>query len=260
MSEPAEIALPRTPSFRLDGKSALVTGGSRGIGLGAAMALAEAGAEVTIAARGGRAAEAAAHAMREAGLKAHAVALDVTDLGDQEFLFRDRGPFDILVNSAGLARHSPALESHPGDFDAVMDVNLRAAHFLAVHTARALVEVGRGGSIIQISSQMGHVGGLDRSVYCASKHAIEGMTKAMAIEWGPKDIRVNTICPTFIRTPLTEKTFADPERVAWIESKIKLGRIGRVEDIMGAVLFLASDASALVTGTSLLVDGGWTAG
>ena len=126
--------------------------------------------------------------------------------------------------------------------------------------ARGLVEAGRGGSIITISSQMGHVGGIDRTVYCATKHAVEGMTKAMAIEWGRKGIRVNTICPTFIRTPLTEATFDNPERVAWITEKIKLGRVGEVEDIMGAVTFLASDASALITGTSLLIDGGWTAG
>ena len=107
---------------------------------------------------------------------------------------------------------------------------------------------------------MGHVGGIDRAVYCASKHAVEGMTKAMAIEWGPERIRVNTLCPTFIRTPLTVATFADPDKRAWIESKIKLPRVAEVEDIMGAVVFLASDASAMVTGTSLLVDGGWTAG
>lgn len=115
------------------------------------------------------------------------------------------------------------------------------------------------GSLINVSSQMGLVGGIDRAVYCASKHAVEGFTKAMAIEWGRHGIRVNTLCPTFIRTPLTEGTFADAKRVAWLTEKIKLGRVGEVEDIMGAVAFLASDASALVTGTSLLVDGGWTA-
>ena len=125
--------------------------------------------------------------------------------------------------------------------------------------AKGLIAAGRPGSIINISSQMGHVGGVDRAVYCATKHAVEGFTKAMAIEWGPHGIRVNTICPTFIRTPLTEGTFADPDRRRWLEEKIKLGRVGRVEDIMGAVAFLASDASALVTGTALLVDGGWTA-
>jgi 2-deoxy-D-gluconate 3-dehydrogenase len=117
-----------------------------------------------------------------------------------------------------------------------------------------------GGSIIQISSQMGHVGGQDRAVYCGSKHAIEGFNKAMAIDLGPDKIRVNSVCPTFVRTPMTEPTFADPHKVAWILEKIKLGRVGEVEDIMGAVLFLATDASQLVTGTSILVDGGWTAG
>ena len=120
--------------------------------------------------------------------------------------------------------------------------------------------VGGGGAILQISSRMSQVGGIDRSVYCATKHGVEGMTKAMAIEWGPENIRVNTICPTFIRTPLTEATFNDPVRRAWIDDKIKLPRVGEVEDIMGAVVFLASDAGAMITGTSLLIDGGWTAG
>jgi 2-deoxy-D-gluconate 3-dehydrogenase len=137
-----------------------------------------------------------------------------------------------------------------------MNVNLRGAFFLAREVARTMP---RGASVITISSQMGHVGGPDRSVYCASKHAVEGMTKAMAVEWGGRGIRVNTICPTFIRTALTQATFADPERRAWIESKIKLGRVGEVEDIMGATVFLASDAAALITGTALMVDGGWTA-
>jgi len=123
-----------------------------------------------------------------------------------------------------------------------------------------MIENGSGGSIINTSSQMGHVGGIDRTVYCASKFAIEGMSKALAIEVGEHNIRVNTVCPEFIATPFTEKTLSDPERVAWIKSKIKLGRIGEVEDVMGAYLFLASDAARLVTGASLLVDGGWTAG
>ncbi len=251
--------LPKTPSFRLDGRRALVTGASRGIGLGAAVALAEAGAEVTFAARGQGTLDAAVAAARDAGLDARALALDVTDTDAVQAAFAEEGPFHILVNSAGLARHGPALETTPGDYDAVADVNLRAAYFLAQTAARGMQDRG-GGSIVQISSQMGHVGGIDRAVYAATKHGLEGMTKAMAIEWGPLGIRVNTICPTFIRTPLTESTFADPERVAWIMSKIKLGRVGEVEDIMGAVVFLASDAAALITGTALLVDGGWTAG
>lgn len=249
--------LPSTPSFRLDGRRALVTGASRGIGLGAAVALAEAGAEVMMAARGAETLQDSVEAVAGAGHKAAGLALDVTDVAAVRAAVAEQCPFDILVNSAGMARHGPAVETTPEDFDAVTDVNLRAAYFLAQTVARGME---RGGSIIQISSQMGHVGGIDRAVYAATKHAVEGMTKSMAIEWGARGIRVNTICPTFIRTPLTESTFADPERVAWIESKIKLGRVGEIEDIMGAVVFLASDAAALITGTALLVDGGWTAG
>ena len=123
----------------------------------------------------------------------------------------------------------------------------------------ACQDAGQGGSLINISSQMAKVGGIDRAVYAATKHAVEGFTKSMAIEWGPKGIRINTICPTFIVTPLTKQTFDRPERRAWVEEKIKLGRIGEVEDIMGAVVFLSSDASELITGSALLIDGGWTA-
>jgi len=253
------MTLPRTPSFRLDGRRALVTGASSGIGLGCAVALAEAGAHVVMAARGRERLDAAVAAVVEAGFSAEAVTLDIADIAGMREALAPLGSFDVLVNSAGLARHSPALDTDPADYDAVMDANVRGAYFLAVGVAKGMAQAGRGGSIITISSQMAHVGGVDRAVYCASKHAVEGMTKAMAIEWGPHKIRVNTVCPTFIRTPLTEPTFSNPERVAWIEEKIKLGRVGEVEDIMGGVLFLASDAAALVTGTALLVDGGWTA-
>ncbi len=249
--------LPKTPSFRLDGKTAFVPGGSRGIGLGCAAALAEAGAHVVIAARSAGQVDDAVAQMQGAGLSAEGVVLDVTDLPTVKALCAQRS-FDVLCNSAGLARHSSAMDASEDDYDAVMNINVKAAYFLATEVARNMGP--DGGSIMQISSQMGHVGGIDRTVYCATKHAVEGMTKAMAIEWGPKKIRVNTICPTFIRTPLTEATFNNPERLAWIESKIKLPRVGEIEDIMGAVTFLASDASALVTGTSLLIDGGWTAG
>lgn len=251
--------LPCTPSFRLDGRRALVAGASSGIGEGCAVALAEAGAEVTLAARSAGKLEALAEALRGAGWSATPLPLDVTDTGAAARAVAEHGPFDILVNSAGLARHGPAAETAAEDFDAVAAVNLRAAYFLAQSVARGLIAAGRPGSLVTISSQMAHVGGVDRAVYCATKHAVEGFTKAMAVEWGGHGIRINTICPTFIRTALTAATFDNPERVRWIEDKIKLGRVGEVEDIMGAVVYLASDAASLVTGTALMVDGGWTA-
>jgi NAD(P)-dependent dehydrogenase (short-subunit alcohol dehydrogenase family) len=254
------MKLPCTPSFRLDGRHALVAGASSGIGLGCAVALAEAGAHMTCVARNAKKLDEAVTAIKAAGLKADALCLDITDVTATTKAINELKQLDIFVNSAGLAKHSAALDTTEIDFDNVMMLNWRAAHFAAREAARKMISLGNGGSIITISSQMGHVGGIDRSVYSASKHAIEGMTKSMAIEWAPHQIRVNAICPTFIRTPLTEQTFANPERVAWIKSKIKLGRIGEVEDIMGSVVFLASDASALITGTSILVDGGWTAG
>jgi NAD(P)-dependent dehydrogenase (short-subunit alcohol dehydrogenase family) len=253
------MTLPLTPSFRLDGRRALVTGASSGIGLGCAVALAEQGARVSLAARSAEKLGEAVAAIRAVGLDAEALPLDVGDVEATRAAVAARGPFDVLVNSAGLARHAPAKDTTPEDFDAVSALNIRGAYFLTQAVANGLIAAGKPGSLINVSSQMGHVGGVDRAVYCATKHAVEGFTKAMAIEWGRHGIRVNTICPTFIRTPLTEPTFADPERRRWLEEKIKLGRVGRVEDIMGAVAFLASDASALVTGTALMVDGGWTA-
>lgn len=253
------MTLPKTPSFRLDGKRALVTGASSGIGQACAVALAEAGAHVVCAARGAERLAATVEEMQASGWSAEALQLDVADLDALTEGLQGQDAFDVVVNSAGLARHGPALETTPADYDAVMGVNLRAAYFVSSGAAHGMKAAGSKGSIVHISSQMGHVGGIERAVYCASKHGLEGMVKAMAIEWGPDQIRVNTICPTFIRTPLGEQTLAIPERRKWIEDKIKLGRVGEVEDIMGAVLYLASDASALVTGTSLLIDGGWTA-
>lgn len=237
----------------------MVTGASSGIGLGAAVALAEAGAHVIMIARGGEQLNAAVAEIKSVGMSAEYIVGDVSDVVAMADIIDGLRPFEILVNSAGLARHTPAIETDPDDFDAVMAVNLRGAYFLSQAAAKAMLADGHEGSIINISSQMALVGGIDRAVYAASKHAVEGFTKSMAIELGPSGIRVNTICPTFIRTPLTEQTFTKPERVRWIEKKIKLGRIGNVEDIMGAVQFLASDAGALVTGTALMIDGGWTA-
>ena len=253
------MSLPRTPSFRLDGKRALVTGGTRGIGLGAAVALAEAGAAVTIAARTAADIEAVVNEMAEAGLLAEGVALDINDTETVRDFVGDVEPFQVLVNSAGTARHSSFTDITPADYSAVMDLNLSATLFVSQAVVAKLVESGLPGSIIHISSQMGHVAGPRRAVYSASKFAVEGLSKAMAIELGPNNIRVNTVCPTFIETELTAKYLSDPEFRSWVLSKIKLGRLGRIEDIMGPIVFLASDAAALVTGASLLVDGGWTA-
>lgn len=253
------VTLPKTPSFRLDGKRALVSGASSGIGEACAVALAEAGAEVTLAARRADKLAAIAKSLTEGGYKATSLKMDVTDIAATEAAVAEHGPFDILVNSAGFARHSLAIETTESDYDAVAALNLKGAYFLTRAVAKGLIDSGRPGSLINISSQMAHVGGIERAVYCSTKSGVEGFTKACAIEWGPHNIRVNTVCPTFIRTPLTAPTFANPERAKWIEDKIKLGRVGEVEDIMGPVVFLASDAAALITGASLLVDGGWTA-
>ena len=253
------IGLPALPSFDLTGRRALIAGASSGIGLGCAAALAAQGAEVTLAARRADRLAEIAEAFATQGWIASTLPLDVADVEATRRAVAAEAPFDILLNAAGLARHAPALDATPDEFDDVVGVNLRGAFFLAQAVARRLVEAGRPGSLITISSQMGHVGGQDRAVYCASKHAVEGMTKAMAIEWGPHGIRVNTICPTFVLTDLTRPTFEDPEKRAWVEGKIKLGRVGTVEDVAGAAVWLASDASALVTGTAIMVDGGWTA-
>ena len=253
------MTLPTTPSFRLDGKRALVAGGSSGIGLASAVALAQAGAEVTIAARNMAKVQAVVDEMTQAGLNARAMALDVADIAATEAVVHADGPFDVLVNSAGLAIHSAAVDTTIDDFDAVSNINFRGAYFLTRAVAKGLLAAGKTGSLINITSQMALVGGIDRAVYCATKHAVEGFTKAMAIEWGKQGIRVNTIGPTFIRTPLTEQTFNNPDRVAWIMEKIKLGRVGEVTDMMGPVVYLASDASGLMTGSHLSIDGGWMA-
>ncbi len=253
------MSLPRTPSFRLDGRRALVTGAGRGIGLAAAAALAEAGAAVTLAARSAAEIEDAAAALRAEGARADTLAIDVTDVEAMRAALAARPAFHVLVNNAGTNRPAPFTEVTPEDFDAVLGLNLRAAFFVAQAVARGLIAAGERGSIINVSSQMGHVGGPRRSVYCASKAAMEGMTKAMALDLAPHGIRVNTLCPTFIETPMTRPFFADESFRASVLSRIKLGRLGQVEDLMGAILFLAGDASALMTGAPLIVDGGWTA-
>ena len=248
------MTLPTTPSFRLDRRRALVTGAGRGIGLALAAALAGAGARVTLVARRADEIETAAEAMG-----GDWAVLDVSDLAAVGNFFAARPAFDILVNNAGTNRPKPMIEVSEADYDAVLDLNLKSAFFVAQLCVRRMLAEAKSGSLIHIGSQMGHVGGVNRSLYCASKWALEGMSKAFALDLASYNIRSNTIAPTFIETPMTKPFFDDPLFKASVLSKIKLGRIGTVEDVMGAVVYLASDASALVTGTSIVVDGGWTA-
>ena len=251
--------LPRTPSFRLDGCKALVTGAGRGIGLAAASALADAGADVCLLARTETEVSAVAEALCARGDAATAFAIDVTDTAAITQLISEQGPFHVLVNNAGTNRPAPCVDYAESDYDDVMALNVRSVYFTTRAVARGLVAAGLAGSIINISSQMGHVGGAGRTVYCASKHALEGFTKALAWELGESGIRVNTLCPTFIETPMTEPMLEDRAFKDRVLSQIALGRVGQVEDLMGAVVYLASDASRLVTGSALMVDGGWTA-
>ena len=253
------MELPRTPPFALRGQRALVTGAGRGIGLAAAAALAEAGAEVTLVARSGTEVEEVAAAIRAQGGQAVAATLDVRAIDAVHAFFAARPAFHVLVNNAGTNRPKPVTEVSEEDYDAVLDLNLKAAFFVAQAAVQRMIEDGVPGSLIHVGSQMGHVGGPGRSLYCASKWGVEGMSKAFALDLAAHGIRSNVIAPTFIETPLTRPMLEDPAFRASVLAKIKLGRLGRVEDIMGPVVFLASEAAALVTGTSLLVDGGWTA-
>jgi NAD(P)-dependent dehydrogenase (short-subunit alcohol dehydrogenase family) len=256
MSAPA---IPKTPSFRLDGRRALVSGAGRGIGSAVAAALAQAGAHVTLCARTASEIEQGADALRKAGFSADTLALDVTDVAGFARAIDATAPYHVFVNNAGTNRPNPFTDVPVADFDLVMGLNVRAAFFAAQAVTRRMIATSTSGSIINMSSQMGHVASATRSLYCASKWAMEGFSKAMAIELAPHNIRVNTLCPTFIETPMTKPFFENAAFKESVLAKIKLGRLGTVEDLMGAVVFLASDASALMTGSALLVDGGWTA-
>ena len=253
------IDLTKTPSFRLDGRRALVTGAGRGLGLAAASALADAGAHVTLAARTTKEIEEASEAIRARGQQAAPLTLDVRDVDAVKATIAAQEAFDILVNNAGTNKPAPFVDVKVEDFDYVFELNVRAAYFVAQAVARRLIAANKPGSIINMSSQMGHVGGPTRTVYCATKHAMEGFTKAMAIELAPHKIRVNTLAPTFIETPMTRPFFQNEAFREDTLARIKLGRLGQLEDLTGAIVFLAGDASALMTGTSLVIDGGWTA-
>ena len=236
-----------------------MTGAGRGIGLAAASALANAGAHVTLCARTESEIQQVAAALHAIGLSADTLPLDVADVDRFSAAVQNAEPYDIFVNNAGMNRPKPFETVTADDFDAVINLNVRSAFFAAQAVTRRLLAADLPGSIINMSSQMGHVGGANRTLYCASKWAMEGFSRAMAIELAPHGIRVNTLCPTFIETPMTKSFFENLEFKADVLSRIKLGRLGTVEDLMGAVVFLGSAASALMTGSSLIVDGGWTA-
>jgi NAD(P)-dependent dehydrogenase (short-subunit alcohol dehydrogenase family) len=252
-------SLPRMPAFRLDGRRALVTGAGRGIGLAAAAALAQAGADVTLVSRTACELRDACEAIRAEGGRCSQAVLDVTDAAAVDRCVAQAAPFQILVNNAGLNRPKPLVDVQDEDIDAVFDLNVKAAFYVTRAVTRRLLAAGLPGSIVNVSSQMGLVGSPRRTLYCASKHALEGMTKALAWELGSAGIRVNTICPTFIETAMTAGMFADPSFRAWVLERIALGRLGRLDEVMGAIVFLACDASSLVTGSALMLDGGWSA-
>ena len=245
--------------FSLKNKRALVSGASRGIGYHLALGLAKAGAEVVAAARSIKGLQELQKKALQESLKIKIVALDLCDLKKvQEFITKTE-PFSILINNAGTNKPEPVLEVSEENFDLVMELNIKASFFLAKEVAKKMIKYKKKGSIINISSQMGHISGSNRAVYSASKHAVEGFTKGMALEWGKFNIRVNTVCPTFIRTPMTEPMFKNKEFLKDVLNSICLGRMGKIEEVVGPVIFLASDASSLVTGSALMVDGGWTA-
>ena len=249
---------PKLPSFRLDGKKALVTGAGRGIGMGASIALALSGADVTLVSRTEQELKEICDHINSQGLSASYVALDVNNDNEINQLIEKSNPFDILINNAGTNKPAKLVDTDINDFDYVMSLNVRSVVNLTKCVVKKMLANDVKGSIINVSSQMGHVGGPNRTTYCSSKFAIEGFTKSLAIELAPNGIRVNTVCPTFIQTPMTEPFLKDEEFKKNTIGMIPLGRLGEVRDLMGPFIFLASEASSLMTGSSLLVDGGWT--
>ncbi len=246
------------PSMRVDGQVALVTGAGRGIGRGCALALAEAGAEVIAMARTGEEVEAVVAEIEAKGGKGRAVACDVGNQAALAQAMAGLDRLDILVNNAGTNVPVGFLEADTDTLDLMLNLNIRAA-FLVAQAAARIMDGQGGGVIIHLSSTFGKVGRQGASIYSGTKHFIEGLTKSTAVELAPKNIRVVAVGPTAIATPMLEERLKDPAVVADLQSHIPMGRIGKIEDVLGAVVFLASPAAALITGTTIMVDGGWTA-
>ncbi len=252
-----------TPKFRLDGKTALVTGAGRGIGRSAAVALAYAGAEVWLSSRTQSDLDTAVAEITAGGGRAHALVCDVTDAAAVNRAIASLPSLDVLVNNAGMNIPQPFVDVSEANLDKVLDLNIRAMFITAQAAVKKMLESpdrkSRGANVINITSQMGHVGAPTRTVYCLTKHGIEGFTKALAVELAPQNIRVNSIAPTFLATPMTAPMFAKPEFAKWVMDRIPLGRLGQLDEVAAAVVFVASDAASLMTGASLVIDGGWTA-
>lgn len=253
------MTIPKTPSFSLNGKIALVTGASKGIGRAAALALAYQGAHVICVSRGKETLDEVCNEINSLGHSAEALVADMTSMSDIIKKIGNIPKIDVLVNNAGTNIPEPFIDVTEQNFDQLVQLNIKGCFFVAQQVANKMLENRQGGSIINMSSQMGHIGAAQRTVYCMTKHAIEGLTKAMAVELAPNAIRVNSICPTFIKTPMTELFFDSEDFQKETLTKIPLGHVGEVEDIMGVIIYLASNASRLVTGSSHKVDGGWTA-
>jgi NAD(P)-dependent dehydrogenase (short-subunit alcohol dehydrogenase family) len=236
----------------------VITGASRGLGRGCALAFAARGAEVLLVARNAAQLEAVAAEIRDRGGSARTVAGDVTRDEVVQQVFAGLERCDVLINNAGMNHPQPFLEVDSATLDELLSLNVRSMFVTAQAAARVMARA-RSGVIINMSSQMGHVGAVNRTVYCMTKHAIEGLTKAMAVELGPLGIRVNAVAPTYIETPMTQPFLASAAFRGEVLQKIPLGRIGTIDEVVAAVAFLASPAASLITGASLLADGGYTA-
>jgi NAD(P)-dependent dehydrogenase (short-subunit alcohol dehydrogenase family) len=250
------------PSFSLTGRVALVTGASRGIGRGLVDALAAAGATVAVTARSQHDADEVAAAVVARGGDATAHALDVSDVASidaaVDSVVERHGRIDVLVANAGLGANHAALDVTERDWDEMMDVNAKGLFFTAQAVGRVMVARGSG-RIVMMSSQASLVGIRDHAVYCASKGAVNQLVSVLALEWAPSGVTVNAVAPTFIHTPGTAERLDDPGYLAGVVERIPMGHVGSIADVAGAVIYLASDAAAMVTGTVLPVDGGWTA-